>query len=209
MKIILFTSSFPYGKGEQFLETEIKCLSKEFDKVIIIPASYGGSTVLREIPRNIEVKNPILTSRFKRIFNLRFLSILLNREYLSISIQELFKSIKKGQLKLFLSEFNIAYYTLKEPFLSELLKNITKQDVFYFYWGHGLSFVLPFIKNINVKKVFRVHRGDLYEYLNNNYLPFREDQLKSCDYVCPISLDGYDYLVEKYPFVKKKIKLKK
>lgn len=207
MKIILFTSSFPYGKGEQFLETEIKYLSEKFDKIVIIPATYGNSNTLRFIPENVEVKNPILVSKFKRVFNLRFINLLLKPKSFSIIIQELYSSIKKGQFRLFLAEFNILYSTLGESFVKELLKNTTKHDIIYFYWGHGQSFILPFIKNVSAKKVFRVHRGDLYEYLNNNYLPFRKHQIEACDYICPISLDGCDYLSKRYPFGKEKIKL--
>ena len=52
--LILFTHGFPYGKGEQFLETEINILSLSFDYILIYPISLEGEK--RDIPKNVEVK---------------------------------------------------------------------------------------------------------------------------------------------------------
>ena len=100
-------------------------------------------------------------------------------------------------------DFN--WYTNKK--IKAILDDSTNEDILYFYWGHGLSFILPFIRKVKAKKVFRVHRGDLYEDLYNNYFPFRSNQLSVCDYVIPISNDGCLYLKKKYPDYYKKIKL--
>ena len=36
-QLIFFTESFPYGKGESFIENEIEYLSREFDRIYILP----------------------------------------------------------------------------------------------------------------------------------------------------------------------------
>ena len=38
-QLIFFTESFPYGKGESFIENEIEYLSREFDRIYIPPRS--------------------------------------------------------------------------------------------------------------------------------------------------------------------------
>ena len=43
-QLIFFTESFPYGKGESFIENEIEYLSREFDR-IYIPVSYKHLTL--------------------------------------------------------------------------------------------------------------------------------------------------------------------
>ena len=46
-QLIFFTESFPYGKGESFIENEIEYLSREFDRIYILPkTSSTGSNVL-------------------------------------------------------------------------------------------------------------------------------------------------------------------
>ncbi len=207
MSLILFTSAFPYGKGEQFLETEIKYLAKTFENIIIVPATYGSIKTARDLPLNVDVKQPVLISPIRRVLNLRFLKMLTNSKYLKIIIEELIFSIQKKEVCFFLKALNIAYYTMEEPSIKQLLKNTTNNDILYFYWGHGTAFMLPFLDNVLAKKVFRLHRGDLYEYLYNDYFPFRKHQLKSCDNVFPISVDGVEYLTKKYKCYQNKIKL--
>ena len=58
MTLYLFTSSFPYGNVESFLEDEILYLCEEFEKVEIIPLT-GNVNIQREVPFNCHVNVPI------------------------------------------------------------------------------------------------------------------------------------------------------
>jgi len=58
-QLIFFTSEFPFGSAETFIENEIGFLSKSFDKVYIIPASNKGKK--RNIPDNCEVVEGLFT----------------------------------------------------------------------------------------------------------------------------------------------------
>ncbi len=207
MKIVLFTSAFPYGSGEQFLETEINFLAEKFESIIIIPASYGNSKVAREIPKNVNVKVPILINSFKRVFNFRLINFLFNYRYMKIIIKDFLNALRKSQLKLFFIALNISYYSSNEPYLKKILKEVSKEDILYFYWGHGQTFILPFIGYVKAKKVIRLHRSDLYENLNNDYFPFRKAQLESVDNIFLISSHGLEYLSTKYPSFKDKMKI--
>ena len=51
--ICLYTKSYPYGKGESFIESEIKFLSETFDMVYVFPLSIEGEC--RLMPRNVQV----------------------------------------------------------------------------------------------------------------------------------------------------------
>src|SRR5580692_902689 len=48
--LLLFTRSFPYGKGEEFLESEIIYLSKKFKQVYIYPNELNDAK--RPLPDN-------------------------------------------------------------------------------------------------------------------------------------------------------------
>ena len=56
--LYLFTDSFPYGKGETFLENEITYLSEKFENFYIIPIYSGYKNKLRNIPKNVKIYNP-------------------------------------------------------------------------------------------------------------------------------------------------------
>ena len=50
-KLLLFTSSFPFGEYEAYLETEIIFLAKKFDKITIYPFFYKDKNMeMRKIP---------------------------------------------------------------------------------------------------------------------------------------------------------------
>jgi len=195
-KLFLFTSSFPYGKGEQFLEDEIEFLAEAF-KVKIIPFSYGGIFKSRKLPENVEVTSPLLKKNFS--FPI-FLKI-----FLSSSSE--FKKIKFRfrRLRLFMSAWRSISYFLSNKSILREIESLSISDIVYFYWGHVSAFAIPFLPNVKAKLVMRLHRGDLYEYLHDNYFPFREQQLRKVHAIVPISFDGYNYLIKKYPFAKSKI----
>ena len=44
-QLIFFTESFPYGKGESFIENEIEYLSREFDRIYILPKTSSTQIV--------------------------------------------------------------------------------------------------------------------------------------------------------------------
>jgi len=204
MNLVLFTSSFPYGKGEQFLETEIAFLSAKFETVTIVPTTFGGGKEKRIVPNNVSTLEPVLLGKRNRFLNFKFTCLL---GFYKTIIKELYSSIKSNQLPFFLSALNIAYCALSDSRIKKIMLESTNKDVHYYYWGHGLSFMLPFLEKVNAKQVMRLHRGDLYEYLHNGYFPFREYQLSACDFIVPISADGAKYLSEIYPNYNNKIKI--
>ena len=62
-ELIFFTNSFPFGEGEQFIETEIKYLSKAFKRIYIMPVAISDKS--RYVPSNCTVDKILLT---KNIF---------------------------------------------------------------------------------------------------------------------------------------------
>ena len=54
VNLYLFTTRFPYGAGEEFLEDEIVWLAKEFEHVYIVPAMCE-SNIIRSVPENCVV----------------------------------------------------------------------------------------------------------------------------------------------------------
>ena len=205
--IYFFTAQFPYGKGEQFIETEIKYLAKGFEKIFIIPYGYGFDKNPRPLPKNVITTKPIFSNNkyvvlFEEIFNLA-------------PIRPLIKTLVKELLK---KRFYCTKYYLKEllrirKILSDnKIKRIFKDDltntILYFYWGNLSANIISFIK-CNNPIIVRFHRGDLYEYLEENIcgFVFRDKLLKKLSFSIFISDDGSRYLHNRYSDINFKSKV--
>jgi len=148
-KLVLFTSSFPYEGGEQFLETEINYLSKEFEEVIIVPLKYHKNK--RETPSNIKVVDDIGKSSrtyFKRVMSLFskyfFFNIKLNIKYNKKLAIDMFYILKiKKWLEVYCNDENV------------------EETVFYSYWFSAATSALSITKNKNknIKLYYLQHKS--------------------------------------------------
>ena len=50
--LVIFTNSYPYGNGEQYLENELIYYSNKFKRIIFIPINTKGKS--RTITKNSE-----------------------------------------------------------------------------------------------------------------------------------------------------------
>ena len=86
--LIIFTSTFPYGFAETFLEEELPYLAKHFEKIIIFPFRISEKK-LRAVPPNCVVSKPIVYGRFdqylKGLFNARAFRVFIH-EFFSMKV---------------------------------------------------------------------------------------------------------------------------
>jgi len=87
---------------------------------------------------------------------------------------------------------------------------IPSNAVFYSFWGSNEAFILSILKkykNISNFACTRVHSYDVYEELDgNNGIPWRWLMNKTVDFIFPISENGREYLIKKYPEISGKVK---
>lgn len=202
--LFLFTSRFPFGSGEAFLETEIKILSSRFSKVIIVPYKEEGES--RELPENVEVQLPFSSYRYSRstVFStfLLFIRILFSEFIMSRSKVTFIRNsafLKSSLLQ------NIS----RASHIEHWLNSTNKSDALYYsYWFDDWATILSVLKMNDVidKFVSRAHRFDLYEELwKDSMIPFRNFQLSQVSEVYPVSEDGTNYLRRRYPEHRSKI----
>ena len=201
--VVLITSGFPFDNHENYLETEVIYLSKNFSKVIII--SHNTESIKqRTIPNNIELHrlryNLTSIEKFislRQIFNGDFwkeIKIILNQYKINVSV---------GILKTLLVSLENSN-RLKKKYI-ELVKKINEERViFYSYWCNDSAVALAKVKNKknnNVKFISRMHRWDIYfEESKYGYLPLRNKIFSQLDNVISISEDGIKYLNQKLNF---------
>ncbi|MCB0539522.1 MAG: glycosyltransferase [Chitinophagales bacterium] len=177
--LIFLTDGFPYGKGETFVENEIKFLSERFSEIVII--TFSKKDQLRLIPKKIKV---LSYEKGKPHFNLLFFfQFDFIKEFFSNLISNPFKN--KIAIKSWLQAQRIKTFILKQGF--------PKNSIFYSYWLDDKAIALSLLKEKHPNMVYisRAHGWDVYQDRHQySYLPFREFLGKKLDKILAISSNG-------------------
>lgn len=212
--LLLLTKTFPFDKGEEFIEDEIAILAKEFQKVILIATSTADQPEqTRSVPENVSV-HFIPASKVKRGLAGAMARQFPFKDYKGYSGKDERRAVK-GSLK---KRLYLSYFIAKSEIVyDESVKILAKYAMekfdgitFYSYWFYDTAMVAAKLKKyygaINGRVVCRAHGYDLYAYRNSmNYLPLRYYILKNVDMVYPCSNNGSEYLKERYPDYENKI----
>jgi glycosyltransferase involved in cell wall biosynthesis len=193
-KILLITASFPYGKGEQFLETEIKYY-KNINLTLLPLYIYEDKRV---IDNDIKIENFIAENFIKENRYIALLNTLLRKVFYSELLNEGEWSIPK--LKIFFS--SIYKYQIYYNLFNKYFSNIDRSEklIVYTYWNSEATYALESLKQqYGYKLVSRIHGGDLYqERRAYDYLPLKKVFNKDIDTLYTITQSANDYLVKRY-----------
>jgi len=214
--LIMFTMTYPFGKGEVFLANEYDAINKIYDKIYVfslaVPNKYKLTYKLGE-KWQVFRRNEMENKRKKRldyfIDGLKF-----------INDPDLIDEVRQNN-KILAKMMAIYYYGRLQSykqFIEKHLGNLSFDSndlvVIYSVWFLQFAQCSILLKRYLKKKyhckvlsMSRAHRYDLYEYIYKaNYLPFRRYMLKNIDAVYPCSTNGVEYLSNKYNEYKNKIK---
>lgn len=196
-KVLFFTYSFPYGTGEQFIETEILFSSKSVD-IHIVPLTNPNG-IMRDVPNSVTIHQPIMNFSPKSPINLLFKGTFNLAPFFFI-FKELFTRKVIFSLRNLKSWLNYSLTArIENRYIAKLTKRLDQKfDILYFYWGDNLSSVVNTFKSEHKTIIVRFHNSDLYEEFNNNYLPFRNRLLNTISHAIFISEDGFNYTLKKY-----------
>lgn len=198
-KIYLFTASFPYGKGEQFIEAEMKYIGShpEMD-ITIVPAKITGAK--RHIPSHVKL-DPSL-ARWLNKYSLKR-----NPFALFLSLGFICQSVIQHKYLSLSAVLRIIHFAHSAKICSSWLKKRNIRDsICYTYWCNHLTLGALLNKSTNGNKVVtRVHGYDVEEERHqDSFLPFRDAILSQIDKVHCICDKWKRYLSEKYPSYKGK-----
>ena len=199
MKILIFfTSQFPFGDGETFVENEFPFLANAFEKIFIVTNNVSGKQT-RNLPENVVViRIPYATSskhKLQALFN-----------YFNPAIQHELNFIKN---KLHLPVSPKIISTLLGSYahafeINELILKITNEHnidlkslYLYSYWMNNMAAGAALFKQKHpeTKAICRAHGWDVYfERHNPPYLPLRNFIVENLDACFCISENGKQYL---------------
>lgn len=218
--IILVTKHFPFNKGEtpaeSYLENEIKILAANAEKVFVIAAeAENGASVTCSMPENVEYAalQSGGSKKVKACCVAKAAAMLAFKKPVEISDE-----IKNRNLG-FKSKLFLCYFAKRalqklacvDSLVSEGRLRFSDYDTIYSFWLFDNAYMALTAKHKygldNYTIVSRTHRYDLYEYSNKlNYIPLRPYLLENLDGVFPCSDNGTQYLAQKYPKYKNKVK---
>jgi colanic acid/amylovoran biosynthesis glycosyltransferase len=201
--LFLFTTHYPYGRSEVFIENEIKYLAACFSTVTIIPLISSGSQEKRDLPANVTTLQPLIGCRLDQKLLLLIKGVFCRAPFL-FAVEELFrkKVFTRGKwIMNWLSYTCLTRAAYSSAILKKTLATAGRADPFYFYWADNSASLIPLIRNDYANNmVVRFHGGDLYEERKGGYLPYRDQLLKALDMAVFISEQGRDYLLKRYPW---------
>lgn len=207
-QMVLITDGFPYGMGENFLETEVHYYN-EFDQVYIYPLGRCAGK-MRAVPSNVIVDK----KRKKRKMNSNIYSWEIVRE-IWCCVRRRGWNRTFGETHLYrrvVDYYNQAYHEADRIGKSLKAAGIKEKDhiVIYSYWMHLSAIVAVLLgrQYPNAKLVTRCHRYDLYEEWDKDlYEPYRKMIFENMDVIVPISNNGEQYLRERYGKIRARIML--
>ncbi|MCB9046936.1 MAG: glycosyltransferase [Chitinophagales bacterium] len=212
MRLFYFTTSYPFGYQEQWKTNELRVLVNYFDEITVVPYCYGITTeATKDLPKGVKVLGPLFETE-NNFFPVRsrqdIFKLIRSKHFFTFAAEYLKKKVYKdhNKYKKWLRSSLEMLRLTDNKILRSVFDDAREDDVFYFYWGLGTCEVIPFLGNGNKLKTFvRMHRFDLFEDVNDFYIPYRTNMMKALKVVAPSSLTGKIELDKYYPAYKDKV----
>lgn len=205
MKLFYFTASYPFGLGEQWKANELEIFSKHFNDITVIPFEYNGNKENpKQLPKKVKLAGPIIQNDHPYSTSKLGLFRIVFHSRLPMFATEFFRKKvyrKKSHIvSWFLATLKIIYILRNKAFL-DAMAQVDNQSILYFFWGKGSCEALPFVHfKQKPKQVFvRFHRFDLFEYVNDGYIPYRKPLLNAINIAAPCAEAGRQHLQDLYP----------
>jgi len=205
LKIAFFTSAYPYMRGEQFIEEELKYWSARNDvHVTLFPLYTVGKK--RKVPDNIDTGHELsvgnlyekIISAIKVLFSLK-----IYREIYEIL------TYNRADIRLIYISFVNLYMINRSVYgLLRINRKYGVFDVAYCYWNDIQSYAVCLTKEKGYYKIIatRLHGFDIYkDQRQYGYMPLKNQFIKFFDKFYVLSLKAKQYLVDEYGVDKEKV----
>lgn len=202
--ILLFTTKYPYGTGENFIENEMEYLSNSFKTIYILPLNIDDGPK-RKTPLNAIIIDIASYEKIDKLKDLKWL-YKINKLWLIYLFKSDLSNFRHTTIQ---SLINIKWIVIRAQILSEFIKKENLKDcIFYSYWFSSWAIILSLLKDKSIinSYISRAHGFDLYEErYENNSIPYQLYKLDKVRSVFTVSKNGEYYLKHKYPTFNNKI----
>jgi glycosyltransferase involved in cell wall biosynthesis len=206
--LVILTLGFPYGRGEEFLEAELRVLARRFSTVIVMPSARCGRR--RELPPGVRCET--LLSEIGRPELWRSL-VRHPVQAAQCYVRAVFgEGAAAAYLRHAMPYFGVVALNLRKlELLSRFIRSQRLEEaVFYDYWLENSTLALSLLRRNGTvgRAVARAHRFDLYdEWHKLGAVPFRAFNIAALDRVFAVSAHGLSYLERRHPVARPKLVL--
>lgn len=191
MNLVIFTSHYPYGLGEAYLEEELRIAERIFDNILIVSYAKKSEKLDKYVPHNAKVialrKNGNFISEYLILLKFVF-CVRVWKELLKGCRERRFAKAKNIFKQILTTERHIAYLQRNELHWYNSFYT-DNETVFYSYWFSSSALYLArFKQKSNGFCISRAHRGDCFFY--SGFIPWREETIVNLDMIFPISEYG-------------------
>lgn len=205
MNLILFTASYPYVRGgeQNFIDAEMCWTTKSFEYLVVVPELKETKDIYGELlSADVDDSYARLLESYSKfaIFLRGIFSILFIRGMIEKNFP--FFSLKAWRrLIAFAGKAELTRQWVEDWFVRT--GSLDHECLFYTYWFDHAAAGVGLVKerHPNIRLVTRAHNYDIYEerYYDPPFFPCRNFALKSVEQLFACSIDGADYMREKYP----------
>jgi glycosyltransferase involved in cell wall biosynthesis len=208
--LLYFAEEFSTNKAEQFIEQEINFFASFFKEIHVFVFNNNIKDCKYVLAANVKVIDFDLYEAYSRA---------------SLLKGHFFSTLKLFLRQLAVSPNRLSYLRRISFYYNSLLHNTNgalrlgrfirnnydpKETLFYSFWFNRWMFVLSLAKyfkpHVVSKLITRAHGGDYDETQTKRFFPFRSFQMSQVDVIAPVSKYGEDYIRNKYPNYKGKLK---
>jgi colanic acid/amylovoran biosynthesis glycosyltransferase len=207
-RILLFTSHYPYMKGEDFLESELRYLPEGVAVRIVPLNAVGRLEPTRVLPEGVACE-PLYERRYGKISKgCDVVRAMLRPTFWDevaylVKTRHAMRSCLKSLL-VYMAAGERAVGAVRRKYAAELAV-AGPEGVAYSFWMIKGAYAAARLKEIyGCRAISRAHGADLYESRETKpYQPLRRWLLRTLDGVRPVSEAGRAHLVERYGFADK------
>lgn len=201
--LIVFSSSYPYGERETYLDLELEYLSKGNFEIHLVPLYNPYKKKKRELAKQINVHPVLLPQGFLNRIKIILFKRIVNKDMLLDFFRfKVFLSKKKmirwvNGYSLFIQGSNF-YNNFR-------IQHKDYQCICYSYWAESTFLVNKIFDE--TFRVIRMHGADFYLNRNQGYLPLRSIMYDKANLLLPISKDIQSILIDDYMVNPNKVRL--
>lgn len=220
--LVLLTNTYPYARGEEFIEAEIPVLARHFDTVQVVATQVpADASLTRELPPNAVahlVETPQQGFRDRLAFLAKGLPLVLHGRESRTRAAEGWPSPRRVASSVFFEARAQLIASRVNALLSGFPLARGDEVVVYSFWLHLTARVGELVRaqfmgrsaGLRVRFVSRAHGYDLYHEASTlGFLPQRRQLLAAVDAVYPVSQAGADYLTSRYPDAADKVSVQR
>ncbi|USX45204.1 glycosyltransferase [Dietzia kunjamensis] len=192
-RIAIFTSDYPYGTGEQFVDTEISIAAELGHDIVIWPLKAEGRR--RELPPGVTVSLGLAELWNPRTFITAAAKTPLDRAVRKEALGLLSSKRLKSHGNI-LAIKSIQKKAIERSFI-KLEPELRTFDVLYSYWAGLIPIGFAALGNHwnFASRVSRGHGSDIYQYaVHKQFAPFRAESWERLDRMYLISEHGLNYV---------------